>query len=225
MSTGAVTSAINSTILGTATADGSSAPPVKQLGQEDFLRLLTTQMQNQDPLKPMDNQEFIAQLAQFSQLQATSDQTKLLQQSLDQQATQLQFNMAPLVGHQIKVDTGLVQLGDTTPVTLQYALDGDAVAVNIQIVDATGQIVRTLPQGPQLAGSHEVDWDGQTDAGNAAPQGAYQMIVTARDAQNAPVSGSVSTLADVTGVRISNGKPLLLLGNTTIDPKDVVEFH
>ncbi|HZS12766.1 MAG TPA: flagellar hook capping FlgD N-terminal domain-containing protein [Nitrospirales bacterium] len=223
MSTSAVTSALNATILGG--PSDSNVPQAKQLGQDDFLKLLTVQMQNQDPLKPMDNQEFIAQLAQFSQLQAASDQTKLLQQSLDQQATQLQFNLAPLVGRQVEVGTGLLQLGDTTPVAMQYSLDAGAATVTVQILDAGGNIVRTLDEGPQGAGAHEATWDGNNQAGVAMPQGSYQMIVAAHDAQGNAVTGTTASFATVTGVRMSNGQPLLLIGDTTVSPKDVLEFH
>src|SRR5512147_3235633 len=86
-------------------AAASSAVPTlpasQQLGQNDFLNLLVTQLKNQDPLKPVDNQEFVAQLAQFSQLQQSTQQVGLLQQLITAQADTQQYSLLPMIGHQV----------------------------------------------------------------------------------------------------------------------------
>ena len=84
----------------------------RQMGQDDFLKLLITQLKNQDPLSPTDNTEFVSQLTQFSQLEQTAKQAQLLQQSLDAQAASLQFTLLPMIGRTVTVGQALVQLGN-----------------------------------------------------------------------------------------------------------------
>ncbi|HEU5406569.1 MAG TPA: flagellar hook capping FlgD N-terminal domain-containing protein, partial [Nitrospira sp.] len=86
-------SQVNST--GTQSIPEKTGP--QQLGQDDFLKLLITQLKNQDPLKPTDNTEFVSQLAQFSQLEQTAKQADLLQKSLDAQTASLQYTLLPMV--------------------------------------------------------------------------------------------------------------------------------
>ena len=94
-------SELNST--GTRSAPEKTGP--RQLGQDDFLKLLITQLKNQDPLKPTDNTEFVSQLAQFSQLEQTAKQAQLMQKSLDAQTTSLQFTLLPMVGRRVGRET------------------------------------------------------------------------------------------------------------------------
>jgi flagellar basal-body rod modification protein FlgD len=227
----AVTSASNpvSPAIAALMAPDPSATPVvsgpKQLGQADFLQLLTTQMQNQDPLKPMDNQEFIAQLAQFSQLEASSEQTKLLQQNLDQQSLAIEVGMARLIGQQVKLADGLVELTGTPPAVMQYSLDRNAAGVNVTVTSDSGVMVRTLNQGPQTSGAHDIKWDGKDDVGNALPPGAYHFAVTALDSQGQTVNATLSSAATITGVRPDSNGPLFLVGDQTVDPKNILEFY
>lgn len=212
-----------------ASAVGTSSPtPVvqgpKQLGQEDFLRLLLAQLQNQDPLKPIENEAFIAQLAQFSQLEQSVKQVKLLEQSLSADSLNRQLSMVPLVGRQVKVTGGLVELG-AGPARIDYTLAGDAESVQVVILTSSKQTVRTLNVGAKPAGTHQVAWDGKDNTGVQVPPGTYLVEIVATDRQGAHVDTTASSLATVSAVRIDNGNPLLLIGGQAVDPKDVVEFY
>ena len=121
----------------------SSQTGPRQLGQDDFLKLLVTQLKNQDPLKPTDNAEFVSQLTQFSQLEQTAKQSQLLQKSLDAQSASLQFTLLPMVGRRISIDHPLTQL-ENGQASLTYALEKNAARVQITILDQQRQVVRTL---------------------------------------------------------------------------------
>lgn len=217
-----ITSATTSSATSGATSSSATGP--KQLGQEDFLKLLVTQLKNQDPLKPIENEAFIAQLAQFSQLEQSSKLATLMQQNLDMQAASYRLGLVPLVGHQVRIDGSLVELG-AGPATMSYTLAGDASSVQVAVFDSTGKAIRSLDLGAQAAGSQQVTWDGKDQNGQAMPAGTYQFSVTAKNLQGNTVGATLSSLATVSGLRVENGVAMLVVGSHTVDPSSVVEFY
>jgi flagellar basal-body rod modification protein FlgD len=151
----------------------------KALGQEDFLALLTTQLQYQDPFKPLDNTEFVAQMASFSQL----DSLQSLQSSFDSLASSLTSNQAlqasSLVGKVVSVPTDTAYLFYEGGMLGQTELSGNADRVVLEVRDASGALVRTLDMGAQQAGDVELWWDGLDESGNRLPEGQYQFAVFA----------------------------------------------
>jgi flagellar basal-body rod modification protein FlgD len=169
-------------VTGTAPASSTSTSSSSQLkeqtlSQADFLKLLVTQMTNQDPTKPMDATQMTAQLAQFSQVAATQE----LQSSFDSLATNLsgdQFvRAAALVGQEAlvpstagKLENGAMSGGVNVGTSGTY--------VNVQIKDASGNVVRNLSLGQPDAGLVKFDWDGKSDDGTQLTDGVYQMSAT-----------------------------------------------
>lgn len=147
--------------------------------QDRFLKLLTTQLKNQDPLNPMDNAQMTSQLAQIStvdgieKLNATLQ--KLLSSTIDAEAMQA----AALVGHQVMVSGGGLRLTDTGAVG-GVELSGAADEVVLSIKDANGLPIRTIDLGALAAGVHNFAWDGKTDSGAQAVSGAYGISAVAR---------------------------------------------
>jgi flagellar basal-body rod modification protein FlgD len=196
----------------------------RQLGQDDFLKLLITQLKNQDPLKPTDNTEFVSQLAQFSQLEQTAKQADLLQKGLDAQTATLQFSLLPMVGRQISIERPLVQLGQG-PAAITYALEKNAAKVQISILDEQRRVVRTMESSGNQAGLNHVQWDGKDNKGVAMPPGVYEYAVSAVDPQGAAVSATGLAQLAVTGVRIVDGRPQLAVGSATVDPSAIIEVR
>lgn len=196
----------------------------RPLGQDDFLKLLITQLKNQDPLKPTDNTEFVSQLAQFSQLEQSAKQAQLLQQSLDAQTASLQFTLLPMIGRTVTIGQPLVQLGDE-PAVFGYTLDKNARNVIVSVQDHQGQVVRSLEYRDQLAGVHAAEWDGRDQDGVAMPKGLYRYLISALDADGkaVPVEGRASLT--VSGVRMEEGQAKLLVGHLAIDPSAIVELR
>ena len=222
-------STVSGTTSSTATVASSATPAqttMKQadLGKNDFLNLLVAQLKNQDPLKPMDSSSFVAELAQFSQLEQSSNTNTLLQQGLDAQSANRQYSLLPLVGRDVSVAGAVIQLG-TTPATLNYSLGADAASVSLSILNASDQIVRAETLGKQGAGAQQVTWDGQDQNGTTMPPGIYTYAIKALDAQNQAVPVTTTSRLTVTGIRVEGGQPKLAAGDQTIDPSSVIEFR
>ena len=196
----------------------------QELSQDDFLKLLVTQLKNQDPLKPTDNTEFVSQLAQFSQLEQSAKQAQLLQQSLDAQTASLQFTLLPMIGRTVTIGQPVVQLGDG-PAAFGYTLGKNAQKVLVSIQDHQGQVVRSLEYRDQLAGVHAAEWDGKDQDGIAMPKGLYRYVISALDVEGkaVPVEGRASLI--VSGVRMEEGQAKLLVGDLAIDPSAIVELR
>lgn len=196
----------------------------RQLGQDDFLKLLITQLKNQDPLKPTDNTEFVSQLAQFSQLEQTAKQAQLLQKSLDAQTASLQFTLLPMVGRRVSIDRPLVQL-ENGQASLTYALEKSAARAQITILDQSRQVVRTLDYTGLQAGLNRAQWDGKDSKGAVMPPGVYEYAVSTVDHEGASVVAKGRAQLTVTGVRMEDGQPKLAVGPITVDPSEIVEVQ
>jgi flagellar basal-body rod modification protein FlgD len=210
----------------TSTATGSTPEKTgpRQLGQDDFLKLLITQLKNQDPLKPVENAEFISQLAQFSQLEQSAKQAKLLQQSLDAQTASLQFTLLPMVGRTVTVGQSLIQLGNG-PAPFGYTLDKNAVNVRVSIQDQQGQVVRSLEYRDRLAGSHAAEWDGKNQDGTVMQPGLYRYLISATDQEGKSVKVEGRASLMVSGIRMEEGQAKLLIGDLAIDPSAIIELR
>jgi flagellar basal-body rod modification protein FlgD len=195
-------------------AEAAGAGGNGALGQEAFLKLLVAQLQNQDPLNPQDNYEFVAQLAQFSSL----EQTIGINDRLDQLALQSQglqnTETVSLVGKEVTVKGNIVTLdGQGTKVPISFTTEDKSTSSEIVIKDQNGRTVRTLRMGPHSAGLIKVTWDGRDDTGLAQPAGAYKVTASAKNGDDAPVIVSQQSTGSVQSVSFEKGFPVLTLDN------------
>jgi flagellar basal-body rod modification protein FlgD len=173
------TSSANQAVLDYANNRTSADKSQISEAQDRFLKLLTTQLKNQDPLNPLDNAQVTSQLAQIStvsgieKLNATLQ--SLVQGSLDTQTTQA----ASLVGHAVLVPGSGLQLASGAAVG-GVELDGAADEVTVTISDANGLAVKTLSLGALDAGVHNFSWDGKATNGAQAADGNYSITVAAK---------------------------------------------
>jgi len=167
---------------------GLNAPPSTKergdLGQEDFLTLMITQFKNQDPFEPMDNGEFLGQLAQFSTvngIESLNGAFAGLAGSLrDEQALQA----ANLVGREVLAQADDGFFDGTDPLGGAVELGGAASNVQIDITDASGRLVRRLDLGEQYSGTVPFDWNGRDTNGDVMPAGQYQINARVIRGQN-----------------------------------------
>lgn len=165
--------------LGLSQTPQTSTNSNNELGQDAFMRLMLAQMQNQDPLSPMENGQFIAQLAQFQSVSGIND----LSTSFGDFVTSMQSNQAlqasALVGRQVLVDSNTAALSDTGAVNGAAILPASTTNMNVYVYDSSGQLVRTINMGEQSAGEIEFSWDGMDGSGNRLPAGQYDFKVEA----------------------------------------------
>lgn len=157
----------------------STNNPSSALGKDAFLQLLVTQLKNQDPLSPQDNTAFVAQLAQFSSLEATQN----LSTSVDSIATQYQSSQAlqasALVGRSVIVDASSAVVDTTKGLSGSVVVPASNSSTTISVSDSTGNVVDTIDMGAQSAGTSPFTWDGKLTDGSVAPSGTYSFAAVA----------------------------------------------
>ncbi len=146
--------------------------------QDRFLKLLTTQLQNQDPLNPMDNAQMTSQLAQISTVDGIEKLNATLQKMMSSTIDAEVMQAAGMVGRSVMVAGSGVQLTNAGAVS-GIQLDGFADKVVVKVKDANGLAIRTLNLGDLNAGLHNFAWDGKTDAGADSAPGSYSVSVEA----------------------------------------------
>lgn len=187
-------------------SQSASSTPSNKLGQQDFLKLMTTQLSNQDPTKPMDSANFLNQMAQFSTVSGIGD----LQTSFKQLATEMASNQglqaSSLVGHSVAVPSTQGVLPAQGGMGAAVDVPAAATDVVVDIVDQAGQVVRHMDLGPQNAGLVQFNWDGTTASGNRGAAGNYTIKAAA-------VAGGQTSSLDVYAV--DNVKSVTLNNNGT----------
>lgn len=202
--------------------------PASVLGKDDFLKLLTVQLQNQDPMTPMENHELVAQLAQFSSLEQLENMAKSLQNNLDLNLllTQVLNNTAAagLIGKQVVASGDQVALTEAGSADLTFDLAEDATTVKVSIMDETGAVVRTLEVDGLEAGRNALTWDGTDEAGREVADGKYTFKVEAANADGEAVRATTLVLGEVVGVRFEDGQAMLLVGEMEVGIGDIIEI-
>jgi flagellar basal-body rod modification protein FlgD len=184
----------------------------KTVTQDDFLKLLIAQLQNQDPLKPMDNQEFAAQLATFNSLGQLIDMNEKLGSMQSGQGLANQFNAASLIGKEVVTSGNAASLETGKPTSLSYQLSANAARVVINIYSGAGDLVRQLEARGQMMGDQTITWDGKDESGKSLAGGPYNFEINAFDAAGKKVSATGRIQGTVTGVKLDGGEPLLEIG-------------
>ncbi|WMS87642.1 flagellar hook assembly protein FlgD [Pleionea litopenaei] len=197
-----------------------------QLGQSDFLALLTTQLANQDPFDPLDNKEFIAQMAQFSSLSGMEE----LNTNFNTLATSLTGSQAlqasALVGRSVMVPTSVGYLQQGQSIEGRLSLQQSTQDIWAEVKDSSGQVVRRFEIGSYSQGDLDFAWDGLSDNGEAMPEGAYSINVFGRVGGSTEQLGTVIK-AQVNSVNLagSNGQVVLnLTGLGSVNLGDIDEI-
>ena len=202
----------------TATA-GSS-----KMGKDEFVKLLMAQLSHQDPTSPMDGSAFVAQLAQFANVELAQAGNSQLESLVLAQAASNQMSAASLVGRDVLFSADSMTLKDTGDVAITGRLDKSAAKVTAVIKDSTGKVVRTMELGAHDEGDLTATWDGLDDAGKRLPKGDYKIQLTAADKDGKAVTIDSRIHGRVTGVSFQNGYPELVVNGTHIRLADVVQI-
>ena len=214
---------------------GSSLPSSQRvasrntLGKDDFLRLLVTRLANQDPSSPMQDEQFIAQMAQFTQLEQMQNMNSNLEKALSADfllSQTINNTMATsLIGRTVKVQSDSVVLDQTGVATIPFDLEEAAGDVTIEITNSDRSLVRALRIQGASAGANEITWDGLDANGSPVAPGQYNLKLVATDADGNAVTAHAYFNGKVDGVRYVDGSGMLTVGNVLIPLSDVLEIH
>ena len=204
---------------GTSTSSGSSTSSSIAGNFDQFLLLLTTQLQNQNPLDPLDTNQFTQQLVQFASVEQQINTNTTLTQLL---AATKSANIASglnYVGTTVTVDGSTTQLANGSA-TWQITAPRAASNATITIKDANGSVVQTVKQSLN-AGAQSFSWNGTSSTGTLASDGAYTITIDATDASGQAVACTTDATGVVDSVDVSGGTPVLHIGTLSVSADKV----
>ena len=187
---------------------------------DNFLTLLTKQLQNQDPLSPMDTAEFTQQLVAFSSVEQQIQSNKNLEKLINLQSSTNAYAAASFIGTDVAVDTDKVMLVDGE-VRFDYTLDKAATKATLQIYDKNNQVVM-VTEADRAVGAHKAVWDGTDYFGNQLPDGEYRVSVSYEDAQGKSYTAPITSYGTVDSAEIIDGGVFLNIGSIRV-PLDKIE--
>jgi len=222
--TSTATQAYNAPTKQTTTDGSATSAATKSLADnfDNFLTLLTTQLKNQDPLKPMDSTEFTTQLVQFTGVEQQINANKSLDKILAQGQSNQALQAASFIDRSIEAKGNGITLGTNGgPADFVYDLAASASVATASIQDANGNTIKSFTV-PVNSGRNVGTWDGTTTGGSDAPPGFYIYNVTARDAKGEPIQVTKKQIGLVTDVAIdSTGATTLNLNGQSVAISDV----
>ena len=205
---------IPASLNGAGSATGAGSANNIDVAQDRFLKLLVTQMKNQDPLNPMDNAAVTTQMAQISTVTGIAQLNDTLKTLLGQESGAQALQGAALAGHQVLVSGNSLELaGGVATAGFELTTAADRVALSVQ--DSTGRTLKQIELGPHQAGVYVANWDGVTATGERAVDGRYSFKIEAAAAGKA-MPATALALGRVNGVSPGNGNLQLDLGSLGI---------
>jgi flagellar basal-body rod modification protein FlgD len=216
-----------SSILSPTSSSGETAASNDILGKDDFLKLLISQLQNQNPLEPMNDQEYVAQMAQFSSLEQLQNMNSSLSQNM-------QYNMllsqtinntmaTSLIGKVITADSDSVGIISGSGADITFKSADFALSGTITITDESGRIVRSLQVSSLQPGDNSVYWNGKDDLGNNVASGNYTYQINLKDTNGQAVTVSNYRTGTVDSVKYVDGQAYLLVDGAYIPLAQVRE--
>lgn len=193
-------------------AAAASSGTSSELGKDAFLQLLVTQLENQDPLEPMDDTEFVSQLAEFSNLEQLTDIS-------DGVGTLVENTGQDMLSGVNYIGKGVISSGSTISKSgdqvspLYYTTDNQATNVTVNIFDGSGNMVDSQELGAQQAGTYAFNWDGTDYDETSMADGNYSVTFAAEGSNGAPVLVSTEVAGIVNSVESVNGNTMLNLSD------------
>ncbi|MFA6596755.1 MAG: flagellar hook capping FlgD N-terminal domain-containing protein [Ignavibacteriaceae bacterium] len=212
----------------TSTQNTTATQGNSSLGKDDFLKLMMAQMKYQDPMNPMDNTAFTAQLAQFSSLEQLSNINTSLTQSINANlmlATSVNNTMsATLIGKEAKLSTTTIQKNGQDSATLGYTLPGEAVSATVSIYNESGALVKTIENASTSKGDNKLSWDFSDNQGNTLPDGNYTFSVQATGSNGVDMSVTNFIYGQISGVKFTDAGTKLIVNNSEYLLSDILEI-
>ncbi len=208
------------TVTTRSTNMGAGVMSQSVVGKDEFLKLLTYQLRSQNPLKPYDNQEFAAQLAQFSQLEQLVDIRSLIKEQIysNNQLTQTIANSAlpGMIGKQAKAYTDNFAYNGNDKITLGYDLDSNVQSGTLVIKNAAGKVIKEIElEGNNLnRGNQKIEWDGTNNEGESVGAGTYYFSVQGKNLNGDKFVAYTSIYGKIEAVRFKAEGTMLVINGT-----------
>jgi len=189
-----------------------------------FLTLLTTQLQNQDPLSPMDTNTFTQQLVEFSEVEQQIDTNNNLQSMIQLQTAGETIQSIPLVGDTIEYNGATAPLEDGSA-TFNYTLPTASTSTELVVTDSSGNVIYNTT-GSTSAGTSTFSWNGENNAGEQMPNGgAYTLEVLATGSNNSQITATVQSTGTISSVSTSNGTTTFDVDGISVPMSELVTVN
>lgn len=197
-----------------------------QLDKDSFLKLLSHQLQNQDPMEPVDQKKFAADLAQFSQLEQLANLNAKFENMGNNQPAEVKFHGASFLGKEVLTSgTSLDYAGDKSWVTLPFSIEENAKEVSVRLFDSKNQMVAEIKKENLSVGNHQVTWDGEMNDGSPALKDKYRMEIIGTNVNGETFRAQTQSSGKVTGVAFESGETVLSLADgRRVFLRDVTSF-
>lgn len=198
------------------------------MGKDEFLKLLVQQLKNQDPLSPMESQDFAAQLAQFSSLEQLTNMSGMMEESMniDLMLTQAINNTmaTSFIGKEVSAIGDSISLSEGEPVDLSFKLSDQAETVTVKVKDMAGNVIKEMEMGALSSGKHTIEWDGTNRNGESVPDGKYTFEVEALDSNEELVTAQTMIMGLITGIQYDKGGAVFIVDGNEIPFNQVLEI-
>lgn len=201
-----------------------STTPKKELGKEQFLTLLIAQLKNQDPLNPLDNTQFTAQLAQFSSLEQLVDINKNLQLTQLTEKENMRSQALNFIGKEVVSEGDKLSLAENGTSLGSFNLN-EMAECDVLIYDSGGSLIRRIPLGIFNPGQHQFQWDGRDNGGNTKAAGVYSFQISAINTKGQVVPVETRITGRVEKVNLQGDEPMLYVGQIPIALSQVMDIR
>jgi flagellar basal-body rod modification protein FlgD len=184
-----------------------------------FLTLLTTQLQNQDPMNPMDSDQFTQELVEFSGVEQQINTNDNLQSLISLQQSNAGSSAMGYLGKTVTVTDGSANLTDGEA-DWSYALGATSASTTLSVTDSSGNTVYSTT-GATASGQHDFSWNGEDSNGNQLADGVYKLAVTSKDAGGNAITTAIASKGVVSEVNLTSATPMLMVGNMAVPVSSV----
>jgi flagellar basal-body rod modification protein FlgD len=215
---------INSTTQTTNKNNTQAFNPQSILKKDDFLKLLLTELQYQDPTSPMDSEKILSQTSQLATLESANNTNKTMEALMNQLKSTSDFNAVSSIGKMGSLGTDKILLSKDASTNFEIYFKHDIKNGQVDIKDSNGNIVKTFNLQPQKGGVLSFEWDGTDNGGQKMPEGSYSVSANYSDGS----TGSYNTaygVYPIESVRFDEGKALLKLGSNYYPISQVKEIY
>ncbi|MBU0729239.1 MAG: flagellar hook assembly protein FlgD [Proteobacteria bacterium] len=198
----------------------------KELNRQDFMTLFITQLQYQDPMKPMDSYEMASQLAQFSTMDSTMQMTETMEELLAYQTSQNNLQLLTLLDSEVQASGNMIGVNEGGTTVTEFIIPDVTSDCRVEIYDAADHQVRVIDMGAISAGTYELDWDTKDQRGDQVPDGAYYYKVKALNVAGNNMEADYRSTGRVTGIEFESGQALLTVnGYVNLSVAEVLKVN